>query len=333
MKKPGPNLPGFVPAPYARALDEYLESRAPDLLDPIHEKAERIPVQQWRDRLTLAADAIKDPRLGLHLGQSIRPDHFGVMGYLFYSCGTLGGAFARLERYGRLVYDFNPMQAQVTGDALRLRWSTELGRPGPLVDETAVTTLITLARKLTGTSVSPLRVSFVNPEPADLQPYEEFYGCPVAFESTTTDVELRVADLGLALVSPDPLLQASLEAQADALLEALPPVGALSMQVRRLISHALPHGMPSQDQVASQLHRSARSLHRDLAVEGTSFRTLLSQTQRDIAEQYLRDLRLGLVEVAMLCGYADQSAFTRAYKQWTGTSPAAARKSALKHPA
>lgn len=328
--KTGLALPGFVPAPYARALDQYLETRAPKILPPVDPAAERLPMPEWRDRLRAAAAALNDPLLGLHLGKALRPDHFGVMGYLFHSCGTLGGAFARLERYSRLVYDFNPMEACATAEGLRLRWSTELGRPGPLVDECALATLLTLARQLTGTRICPVLIRFVNPAPESLQPYEEFFGCPVEFAATTTDVILRITDLGLPLVAPDPLLLASLEVQADTMLEALPPVGELSRTVRRMISHALPHGMPAQDDIAGKLHRSTRSLHRALADEGTTFRSLLSQTQHDMAEQYLRDPRLGLVDIALLCGYADQSAFTRAYKQWTGVSPAAARKSALR---
>lgn len=321
-------LPGFIPAPYARALDEYLAPRAPTLLPPVATTLDRLPMQEWRQRLETAAQALNDPLLGLHLGQQLRPEHFGVMGYLFHACGTLGGALARLERYSRLVYDFNPLTVAATAEGLSLRWGTAWGRPGPLVDETAIVGLLTLARHFTGTMVTPLQVQFVNPPPPNLTPYRDVFGCPVTFAAPATEVLLPITELGRPLVAPDSALLASLEAQADAMLAALPQTGLLSMQVRQRIAHALPHGCPSQDAIARQLHRSARSLHRDLAAEGTRFRDILAQTRQDLALAYLEDPQMRIVDVALLCGFADQSAFTRAFRQWTGHAPATIRKTA-----
>jgi AraC-like DNA-binding protein len=73
--------------------------------------------------------------------------------------------------------------------------------------------------------------------------------------------------------------------------------------------------------VASSLNLSTRTLHRRLSEEGWNFRDLCNSTKRELAEAYLRDSTLTLSEVGWLLGYSEHSAFTRAFKQWTGVAP------------
>lgn len=285
-------------------------------------------MQVWRDRLQQASEELHDPLLGLHLGQTIRPSHFGVLGFVFHACANMGAALARLERYQRLVYDFNPLHLQMQADAVELIWSTERGRPGPLVDECAITALLTLARHLSGQDLQPLRVEFVNPPPTlDHWPeYQAVLGPSLRFEQSHTVVAFPLEWLSQPLQHPDTNLLAILETQADALLAALPPSATISQQLTRLITQQLRHGLPDQAKLAGHLGLSSRSLHRKLAAEGQSFRELLASTQEQLARDYLNDPSLQLTEIAQLCGYSEHSAFSRAFKQWTGHSPAAYRR-------
>jgi AraC-like DNA-binding protein len=66
---------------------------------------------------------------------------------------------------------------------------------------------------------------------------------------------------------------------------------------------------------------SERTLQRHLAQAGLSFQALLDRSRQHLAEAYLRDPRLELAEIALLLGYSEQSAFQRAFKQWTGQTP------------
>jgi AraC-like DNA-binding protein len=63
------------------------------------------------------------------------------------------------------------------------------------------------------------------------------------------------------------------------------------------------------------------SLQRALRSEGTSYRDLLEDTRRSLAEQYIAEQNYNLAQIAYLLGFADQSNFTRAFKRWTGMSP------------
>ncbi len=94
-----------------------------------------------------------------------------------------------------------------------------------------------------------------------------------------------------------------------------------------VIIDMLPSGGVADEKVAGQLNMSVRSLQRRLKEAGTTFRTLLEAVRKDLAATYIRDPDIELVEVAFLLGFSDQSAFSRAFKRWTGCSPSEARKS------
>ncbi len=320
-------LPGNIPGPYARLLDEYLAARQISAIPPVSATLERMPMQEWHDRLEQATDLLGDPELGLHLGQTIRLAHFGTLGYLFHACGTLGGALSRLEKYQRLAYDFNPMQVQISATAVELVWSTDQGLPGRRVDECAITALITLARALVPRPADPLRVQFVNPPPAaeSQEELRRFFGCPVIFAGADTRVALPAELIAEPLSNPDAGLRDLLESQAQIMLQSLPQQNDLAQRVALQLARALPNGAPSQADVAQALGLSTRSLHRGLARVGLQYREVLARTRQQLANRYLADPRLQLAEVAQLCGYSEQSAFTRAYKSWSGVTPRAAR--------
>jgi AraC-like DNA-binding protein len=325
-------LRGMVPGTYVQLLFEYLAQRgldAPRLLreePPPADGRSRYPVTRWRQLLERAAEALNDPLLGLHLGRSIRPAHFGVIGYALLACGTLGAAMQRMLQYQRLVYDVNPLHYRLEGSSVVLEWGVEQGRPGPLADETAIASLVQMARELCGTSFGPEQVDFVNPAPAELKPYRDYFCCPVRFGQTATTVRFPARFLALPLRHPDPALLELLARQADALLAELPGAGDLEQSVRRCIARLSREGEPTLERVASELHTTPRTLHRRLESGGHNFRGLREDTRRRLAEEYLRDPRLQLGEIARLLGFAEQSVFSRSFRRWTGRTPSAFRK-------
>ena len=325
---------GVVPSTYVGLLFEYLQARgvdAPALLgeaapDPGDRGLGRYPVSRWQRLLDVAAAHLNDPMLGLHLGQTITPAHWGVMGYVFMACANLGAALNRMEQYQRLLYDVNPLRYSVVGDGVELHWGVEHGRPGPLADECAITALVQMVRHITGKPLSLRQVSFVNAAPVDTQAYLRFFGCPVRFEQAETVLQFPVALLATTLSKPDLALVRVLEQQADALLAELPDMDDFEQAVRRSIAYVAREGEASLDRVANELHTSARTLRRRLEDRGKPFRELRDDTLRRMAESHLADPRLTLPEIAQLLGYSEQSAFTRAYTRWTGESPGVSRR-------
>lgn len=326
-------LQGVVPSTYVRLLFDYLTARglyAEKLLGETAPAPDRglgrYPVTRWRELLTTASTALDDPLLGLHLGQTITPAHFGVMGYVFLACGTLGAALQRLEQYQRLIYDVNPLHYSTTAGEVTLTWGTDHGKPGRLVDETAITALIQLTRDMTSLHAAPSRVAFVNAAPTQLGPYQDYFGCPVIFDSTQTQVSFPLAYLQQPLRQPDAALLAVLEQQANTLLGELPDADDFVQSVRRCLVRLIRQGEPALERVADELHLSPRTLHRRLEQSGQSFRRLLEDTRIRLAQEYLSDPRLQLAEIAQLLGYSEQSAFTRAFTRSLGQSPSQFRR-------
>lgn len=324
---------GEVPGTYVRLLYDFLRQQGHDPVsilereEPQPQQLERVPIGTWRAMLQAASRQLQDEQLGLHLGQHVNPTHFGVMGYVLLACDNLGAALQRMEAFHRLLYDVNPLAVTQEGDNLALRWGSERGRPGALVDETAITALVQFARDITASSQAPVRIDFINPPPTDIAPYNAFFSCDVRFGQAATCAVFPARLLAHPLRQPDQALLALLEAQAARLLADLPVSDALDSQVRHRVAELAPEGRHSLDNVAQALNLSARTLHRRLEQHGLNFRRLRDDTLRRIAEDHLRDAHLQLADVALLLGYSEQSAFQRAFRRWTGRTPRQFRQS------
>lgn len=315
-------------ASYVHLLYEYLGTRGHDpqeLLGPLP-AGHFVPLSTWAAQLAQAQALDAAPALGLRLGACITARHFGAVGFAALACPDLLAALQRLERFHHSVYDVNPARLERSEAGLSISWGTDRVRPGALVDETALAALLQLTRDFTGRPLRPLRVGFVNARPLDLRPYQNFFGCPVWFEQERTELLLADTDLRLPLRKSDPALLDLLDAQAEALLQEVCELGAPAAAFRLSLVALIRNGQASLAALARAHHLSSRSLQRRLAAQGQSFQGLLERTRRQLAEAYLRQADLDLSEIALLLGYAEQSAFTRAFGQWTGQSPAQWRK-------
>jgi AraC-like DNA-binding protein len=315
-------------ASYVHLLYEYLSGLGLDpikLLGPLP-AGHFVALPTWRSQLDLAQTLDPRPALSLRLAAGISARHFGVVGFAALACPNLFEALQRLERFHNSVYDVNPAQVELNPSGLCIEWGTARGRPGALVDETALASLVQLTRDFTGRRLDPLQVDFVNPPPPELASYLSFFGCPVLFEQPSTRLLLAAPDLALPLRKSDPALLAMLDAQAQALLQQVSQIAAPVAAFRLSLVGLIREGCPSLAALALAHHISPRSLQRRLAEQGHSFQTLLDATRRQLAEAYLRDSTLELSEIALLLGFSEQSAFTRAFGQWSGMAPAQWRR-------
>lgn len=322
-----------VAATYVRLLYDHLQAQDVDaerLLGPLPPADQHfVPLNAWQGMLTRVQDLEGRPGLGLRVAAGISPRHFGVVGYAALACATLGEALLRLERYHSSVYDVNPAVVRHLPEGISIEWGVSRGKPGPLVDETAIASLVQLARDMTGHVWPVMEVSFVNPRPDDVRPYEDFFGGVVRFGAPVTRLMLSAEHLVLPLRKSDPALLALMDQQAEALLARVASVPAEVEAWRRTLVVLIREGRPALVDLARAHHLSPRSLQRRLAEQGLGFQRLLDDTRQHLAEGYMRQPGLDLAEIALLLGFSEQSAFTRAFRQWTGLAPAQWRKQAL----
>ena len=95
----------------------------------------------------------------------------------------------------------------------------------------------------------------------------------------------------------------------------------IASDVEILIKDALPSGIPSILQIGEHMGMSSRTLNRRLAENGITFRELVKQTQEKISIELLKNTSNTISEIAFQTGFSEQSAFSRAFKRWTGKPP------------
>lgn len=319
-----------VASSYVRLLYEYLTRQGLEpvqvLGEALDETAHFVPMARWQAMLRRVDALEKRPALGLRIAEGISARHFGVLGYAALACGNLAEALQRMERFHASVYDVNPALVTLLPEGVAIDWGVERARPGALVDETAIASLVQLARDLTGRYWPVESVSFVNPAPLNTQPYEDFFGGHVSFGAQVTRLVFSHHYLALPLRKSDPALLALLDQQAEQLLAEVAAVPAVVDAWRRTLVPLIREGRMSLTALAQAHHMSPRSLQRRLAEQGTSFQGLLDQTRQHLAERHLLDAQLDLAEISLLLGYSEQSAFTRAFRGWTGLAPAQWRR-------
>lgn len=292
----------------------------------------RMPYGQWCAALEALYQRVDDPALGIHIGSIIKPAHCGVLGYLVLSANTLGEALAQFERYQLLLYGGSLGEAAFVGDQLRFVWPQHERTLGVgLSDETLVYGLINFVRIMVGAELSDadfrdwlgqVSLQFVHTPTAPLAAYTESGIEDVRFEQPALTLALPMAVLAQPISNRDPALFQLLNQQAESLLKVLPDgQDDFEQQVRDYLRRALPEGTPTLDGLAHALAMSARTVHRRLAGRQLNFGRLLRQVRSELARQYLDEGRISLSEVAFMLGYSEQSAFTRAFKQWTGQTP------------
>lgn len=282
----------------------------------------RMPFTDWWYALEAIAKLYEKPHIGLEVGAYIQPSHCGVLGYLSLSCEYLAEALQRFERFQRLLYEGNEAFTEARGDLVTFSWPFDYGHSTRESDETLISSLASYVRMLVGDeSLTPIKVGFVHAKPKNIRPYAEILGCDVEFGCKNTYVSFPTSMLALKVEKADPALRALLDQQAHALLDVLPNGDHFEQKFYKFLLRAMQDGNATIEEVARYMKMSSRTLHRRLEERSLVFKELLQKTRQQLAVQYLKERRLTMSEIALLLGYSEQSAFSRAFKQWVGITP------------
>lgn len=280
------------------------------------------PTEKLSQLWALAEARSGDPAIGLCAPHTARPASFEVVGYVMMSSVNLAEGLTRLVRYLRILGDTHSAVLTDEGGSRRLTLEIFGGRlPVPRQRyEATLLTFLTFCRWVTGPALRPLEVTLTQAAPAQVQPYEEAFMCPLLFGAPTNSVLFSSADLALLLPTSNPVLAAMMDQCASEQLKQLGHTD-VSHKVRDLIVRKLPDGEPGRADIARLLSVSERTLQRQLQREGTSFQQLLDTLRQELAERYLRQGNVSLAEASYMLGFAEQSNFTRASKRWFQLSP------------
>jgi AraC-like DNA-binding protein len=258
--------------------------------------------------LTLAREAVTRPPIGL-------------FAHVLWLGATVGDAFAQAARMYPLVTQRATLALEVApGDhvATLTQRMFEGARRGRILTEYMFATLVSRARAAAGTAFGIRSMRFVGTA-RNTAPYEEIFGAPVAFDvAAGADTLTLDADmLTLPLSTADPFTAAALDAQLAQLNRGSAP---LLKRVHVAVRAELREGRPSLASIARRLGVDGRTLRRQLAANHVSLRALVTSAQKAYATRRLAS-GANVKDVAVELGFSEPSAFSRAYKRWTGSPP------------
>ena len=279
------------------------------------------------DRLRATAEKLcGDEAFGLRSAEVYLASQFGALGYAWQASLTLRKACMRLERFIRVVNDKAVIRVEDRDGCMVVTLGIGSDSMCKFARDDGALALITrMSRLICGDHFRLQAVNFKHETPRDIKPYFEYFGCELNFDSQHNQllIPINLADEMLAGANPElALLNDKVVTRRLANIDR----NDIVARVRSVLLDLLPLGNVSDDLTAEALHVSVRTLHRKLVEVDTSFRTLLVETRRELAEQYILDNSLTLTEISLLLGFSEPSSFSRAFKSWTGAAPSEARQ-------
>jgi len=294
--------------------------------ETLRDEHARLPAHLVDRAFELAAAQIGDAAFVLRAAECWHPSNLGTMGYAWLSSRTLHTGLKRLERFSRLLGSRARYRCCEERDGVHLGFDHGRGDStlGPMLADFSLSVLIAMCRVNGGLSLSPVRVHLRRPEPANPQPWQAFFGCPIAFGAPADGFVLASEVANAPLPSANLLLANTFDAiltEQQAGLFDDDIVSRCKAQVLRQLTS----GTPAAPQVAHALGLSQRTLQRRLAALDLTFQGVVDETRHELARRYLDDPGKSVTEVTFLLGFSEQSAFTRAFRRWSGMAPSAYR--------
>lgn len=329
------NVPGFGVHHIAkllenRGLDIVALLRSANLPVDIHETPPNfVDVRNEMRLLELAIQETGDPLFAISAGQTFNPRKTTLISYVVLNSPTVGEAIEKAVNYARLARGFAKLSfyEDAAGMFLEVDSISQLVRSDGAHNEFRISAFLTSLQLAAETPLPVVEIRLPHELTEETQrQISEALSVNIKHGQRVPGILFDKAIVDVPIRDADPALLLHLETHVQTLMKDLAPViGETSSLVQGEISSRLSFSAPSQDDIAKTLGMSISTLGRRLAKEGTTYKQLLVDIRKRLAEQYLDDPKLSLSEIAFALGYSDQAAFTNAYKSWTGHSPGSVR--------
>jgi AraC-like DNA-binding protein len=270
------------------------------------------------------------PHFGLLVGQQAGLGQFGLLGLLSKYSASVGTALGLLSRYMHLHVRGATTLFTVDAGLAVLEYQVYYpDAPGHRqVCDGAVAVAFNILRELCGESWAPSEVQFAHERPENTTPYRQFFNGPLRFDAGRYGIAFDAEWLEHPLPESDPELLKLLQAEVDRVDARLK--GDFETQVRAAVRGAIVNRQCSAAEVAERFSMHRRSMSRHLRSMGTSFRALAEDVRFELARHFLEESRMEIIQIASMLGYSNASAFTRAFRRWSGSTPARWRETERK---
>ncbi|MDX1400379.1 MAG: AraC family transcriptional regulator [Kiloniellales bacterium] len=279
-----------------------------------------------------AAHQTKDENFGLWFGNQFQPHDLGLWGYVGVFSPTLGAALENWVRLFRYHQENSLLRLCARDDGMMML-EYQILAPG-IVErrqdaELSLGMFLNIFRECLGRDWSPEEVYLEHPRSEYIKAHEAAFGAPIYFSQPINALVFRPEVLSTAMPRRDLKLMTTMSICLEQIGGRREGFASIVDRARMFVRTRLAEGCPSLEEVSVVLRLSPANIQRELSEAGLTFKELVQVTRRELAYTYLRQKHLPLSEIALLLGYSELSAFSRAVRRWTGKSPKALRRQLL----
>lgn len=267
-----------------------------------------------------AAELTGDDLIGFRLGQGREFRRSGLVTFVGISSPTVKTLFQNVDRYQRVISDAVRIDTRRLDSEGIIEWGYLVPQAvmrRQYLEFTATRVMDTL-RRLTNRELTLAKLELRYHRSTNIDVLSRFFGCPIEFGSDDNRMHLKPDDLDLPLRTSDVHLYQTLQECCET---ALAQRQAVKTPIVVAVERAIASGHTSQEDVASALAMSSRTLARRLADEGTTFFNVVEGYREALAKSLMQATDLQMTEIAFLVGYSSLSTFSTAFRRWTGKSP------------
>ncbi len=270
------------------------------------------------------ADELGEPPLPQRVAQALAVEAFDPPLFAAMCSPDLNTALDRIAHYKRLMAPM-ALHLKQTDAATRLEvaWLDQTRTPPSLLIAMELVFFTQLARIGTRSNVIPREVE----APIALEPerdYRAFFGVRAKRGASVAVVFAR-SDAVRPFLTANETMWTFFEPELQRTLAELDSAATLADRVRSALLELIPAGLASIESVAKRLGTSARTLQRKLKREGSNFQSTLNDVRKELAMHYLKSSQMSGAEISFLLGFDDPNSFFRAFRNWTGGTPAQTR--------
>jgi AraC-like DNA-binding protein len=261
---------------------------------------------------------------GLLVGERAGPSSLGVAGFMLQSAPDVGTALHGLVLHLDLHDQGGVPTLHISGDTTHLGYDIFLSgmEAAEQIYDISIAVGCNIMRSLCGKGWNPIEVLLSTRQPQNMSPYRRYFRAPIHFNADHSALVFPTRWLDYQISSADALLHQHLEKEAAKLHLRRTTDTDIVGCLRKLLRKSLIARQCTVSDLARQLHIHERTLNRRLQEEGTSFRHELDAIRYEMAQHFLAKSAMPIARIAAILSYADASAFTRAFKRWTGMTPA-----------
>jgi AraC-like DNA-binding protein len=290
---------------------------SPDLLPLSHA---RVSPQHYGKMWHLLARAMDDEFFGMD-SHPVRYGSFTLACYCAIGAESLGQALRRVLRfYGVVMNDLRAV-LELNGDLATIRIVEPNGPQRLFSHGTLLVILHGLACWLMGRRIPIRRAAFAPTEPDHIDEYRLIFGSEIKFGCVRTELSFDAGFLDLHLVQKPGALKSFLRDAPSNFLVKYRNRNSLMARVRQVLREVEPATWPDFSTLARRFHMTETTLRRRLDSEGQSYQIIKDNLRHDLAIQLLSHSDLSVQAISAQLGFAEPSAFHRAFRKWTGTSP------------